>query len=139
MIPPSGRQQAGGVQGTFDFQKGDTTPIGCDDDLGGGQLQRHDGLGDEDGAQGLAKRCQVGKRSFGCLAGGALCRRRGQGWGGLEQGLQAVDVFGQHGLAVEIQEALNGLLFCRRPEAVGRRQTTLVPTRVAATETQSQP
>ena len=124
-----GLRQAGRVQGTFDFQKGDAVPIGREDYFRLGDLQRRDSVGDKGLAAHLTKPGQVGKRAVG---------RLGQGWCRLQQGLQAVDVFLEQRFAVEREEALDGLLFHRRAGRCLRRQAALVPARVAATEVQHQ-
>ena len=123
---PRGLRQAGRVQGAFDFEKGDAPAVRRDDHLPRRNLQGRDGLGDKGGAQGLPKRRQVGKRAVGRLTCGAPCGRRlCPRRCGREQGLQAVDVFRQHRLLVEAQEALDGLLFCRA--RWGRRASTGCP------------
>ena len=125
-------RQRGGLQGAFHFQKSDAPAIGCDDHFGGGDVERRDGVGAKGVAQRLAKRRQIGKRAVGRLALRAPRRRRCQGRGGLQQRLQAVDVFFEHRLAIEPQKALDHLLFRRRVGGIWRRQAALLPTWVAA-------
>ena len=120
------------LQGTFDFQEGDAALVGGHD-----ESLRWDGEGGDGGLlkggpQGLLEGGQVGKGARGVLprVGGGLGLPECRCWG--EQGLQAVAVFGHHGLLVEGQQVVKGLAFDPRAGRTRGAGLTLVAARRAA-------
>ena len=126
------------VQGAFDLQKGDAALVGGDH-----HRLRRDGQGRDGGLlkggpqrvlQG--RRVRQGPRRVLARGGRGLGRRQRRRRG--EQGLQAVAVFGDHGLLVQGQQVVHGLAFDPGAGRAGGRGLALVAARRAARQAEEQ-